>query len=106
MSSRSAACTISRPLLRTQLNATFRLDHAEAVAQSPALLEPLPGLAVTCWAGAAERGEFLRQNALLANIWTGLGTSTATVEEADRHHFDVIDGVADPDHELCRLLVG
>lgn len=95
-----------RPLLRTQLNETFRLDAAEAAAESPALREPLPDLTVTCWAGAGERGEFLRQNALLANIWTGLGASTSVVEEADRHHFDVIDGVADPDHALCRLMVG
>jgi arylformamidase len=34
--------------------------------------------------GGAERSEFLRQNALLANIWTGLGAETSSAEEPDR----------------------
>jgi arylformamidase len=28
-----------------------------------------------------------------------------TVEEPDRHHFNVIDGLADPDHALTRTLL-
>lgn len=94
-----------RPLLRTELNARLGLDEAEARAESPALLEPLEGLRLTCWAGAAERAEFLRQNALLANIWKGLGAATAAVEEPDRHHFNVLDGLLDPDHPLTRTLL-
>ena len=94
-----------RPLLRTQMNESLRLDAAEAAAQSPALLEPLPGARLACWAGAAERSEFVRQNALLANIWTGLGATTLCVEEPDRHHFDVVDGLADPGHALTATLL-
>lgn len=94
-----------RPLLRTALNATLRLDADEALRESPALLEPLPGTRLTCWVGSAERAEFVRQNALLASIWKGLGAATATVEEPDRHHFDVIDGLADPEHPLTRTLL-
>ena len=75
-------------------------------AESPALQEPRNGVPVTCWVGAAERPEFRRQNALLANIWTGCGVATRAVEEPDRHHFDVIDGLADPEHDLCRTVVG
>jgi hypothetical protein len=82
-----------RPLMKTQMNATLRLDEDEARAESPALLEPSPGLRLTCWAGASERGEFIRQNALLANIWRGLGAATAAVLEDNRHHFNVIDGL-------------
>jgi arylformamidase len=94
-----------RPMMRLALNADLKLDEAEAIAESPALLRPLDGVRLTCWVGAAERGEFIRQNALLANIWTGLGAMTAIVEEADRHHFSVIDGLADPDHSMTRLLL-
>lgn len=94
-----------RPLLRTRMNEGLRLDAAEAAAQSPALLEPLPGARLACWAGAAERSEFVRQNALLANIWTGLGAATLCVEEPDRHHFDVVDGLADPAHALTATLL-
>jgi acetyl esterase/lipase len=92
-----------RPLLRTEMNSTLRLSPQSAGAESPALAEPLEGLELICWVGAAERAEFLRQNALLANVWTGLGAETLAIEEPDRHHFDVIDGLADPAHPLCRL---
>lgn len=95
-----------RPLMKTAMNADLQLDAAEAAAESPALLAPRPGTRLTCWVGAAERGEFLRQNALLANVWTGLGAATAVVEEADRHHFNVVDGLADPDSAIVRTLLG
>ena len=55
--------------------------------------------------GAAERSEFLRQNALLANIWKGLGAETDCVEESDRHHFNILDGLADPHHPLTEALL-
>jgi hypothetical protein len=60
---------------------------------------------LTCWAGSGERHEFLRQNALLANIWTGLGAVTNCVVEPDRHHFSVVDGLADAGHGLTRALL-
>ena len=40
-----------RPLLKTAMNATLRIDAAEAQTESPALLQPLPGARVTCWVG-------------------------------------------------------
>lgn len=95
-----------RPLIRIPYNETMRIDEAEAQAESPALLAPREGIRLTCWVGAAERAEFLRQNALLANIWTGLGARTAEVAEPDRHHFNIVDGLADPDHPLTRTLLG
>lgn len=94
-----------RPMMRTAMNATLAIDQAEARAESPALLEPMPGARLTCWVGAGERSEFIRQNALLANVWIGLGAATAVVEEPDRHHFNVVDGLADPHHPLTRTLL-
>jgi acetyl esterase/lipase len=94
-----------RPMMRLAMNADLKLDEAEASAESPVLLYPLEGVRLTCWVGAGERAEFIRQNALLANIWTGLGAMTAAVEEADRHHFSVVDGLTDPDHQLTRTLL-
>lgn len=94
-----------RPLMRTAMNATLRLDEAGAAAESPALLSPVEGARIACWVGAGERAEFIRQNALLANAWTGLGAATAVVEEPDRHHFNVIDGLTQPDHPLTRALL-
>ena len=94
-----------RPLIKAAMNTELRIDEAEARVESPALLEPMLNARVTCWVGSAERPEFVRQNALLANIWTGLGAKTGTVEEPGRHHFDVIDGLADPHHQLTRTLL-
>ena len=91
-----------RPLLMTEMNETLRLDLAEAQAESPALLAPLPGTRLVCWVGADERPEFVRQSALLANIWTGLGADTRAIEEPGRHHFNVIDGLADPASALMQ----
>lgn len=94
-----------RPIMRTEMNATLHIDDAEAASESPALLTPMPGARLTCWVGGAERSEFVRQSALLANIWTGLGAETAMYAEPDRHHFNVIDGLGDPKHPLTRTLL-
>ncbi len=95
-----------RPLMRTSMNADLRLDLAEARAESPALAEARAGFGLLCWVGARERPEFLRQNALLANIWRGCGLETRAVEAEGRHHFDVIDDLCDPESALCAAALG
>lgn len=92
-----------RPLLMTKMNQKLRLDEAEAQAESPALLRPRNAARLVCWAGAEELPEFVRQNALLANIWTGLGADARAVLAAGKHHFDVIEDLTDPQSELARL---
>ncbi|CAO3432541.1 alpha/beta hydrolase [Azospirillum endophyticum] len=94
-----------RPLLNTGMNAKLGLDEAEAAAESPALLRPQPGTGITCWVGADERPEFVRQSELLANVWLGLGAATALRLADGRHHFDVIDDLADPDSDLVAALL-
>ncbi len=94
-----------RPLLKTSMNAKLRLDDAEAAAESPALLTPCGGTLITAWAGGGERPEFIRQTELLANIWTGLGAQTKQVIVPGRHHFDVIDDLADPGSAMIAELL-
>lgn len=94
-----------RPLLRTAMNATLRLDGPEAEAESPALRAPVPGARLTAWVGGDERPEFLRQAELIAALWPGLGAETRLVVEPGRHHFDVIAGLADPASALCAALL-
>ena len=94
-----------RPLMNTKMNDTLRLDLAEARAESPALLEPLDGGDLTCWVGAAERPEFLRQNGLPGNLWSSFNARVSSFEEPDRHHFDIVDGLMDPNHPLVRTLL-
>lgn len=94
-----------RPLRSTWRQETLRISEADAMSESPALLEPLPDTHITCWVGAFETSEFRRQNALLANIWRGLGAATDCVEEPDRHHFNIVDGLARADHPILKALL-
>ena len=93
-----------RPLLRLELNATLKLDDAEAISESPALLEPRVDATLIAWVGQTERAEFVRQSMLLANVWHGLGAATRCVIEPDRHHFDVVEGLADPRSDLTNAV--
>jgi hypothetical protein len=94
-----------RPLLRTAINVDLRLDAAEAAAESPALLEPVAGARVHAWVGDAERPEFVRQTTLLANIWTGFDAQMSQTIVSGRHHFDVIEPLADPESDLVAALL-
>jgi hypothetical protein len=92
--------------MRTAINADLKLDPAEARAESPALLEPLEGARLHAWVGERERPEFVRQSALIANVWTGLGAETALTIAPGRHHFDVIAELAEPGSALVEALIG
>jgi len=88
------------PLMQTAMNADLRIDPAEAAAESPALLAPRPGLPVHVWVGGAERPAFLDQARGLASAW-----DAALTVAPGRHHFDVIDPLADPASDLMEALL-
>ncbi|MDO8882985.1 alpha/beta hydrolase [Pseudotabrizicola sp.] len=90
-----------RPLMATEMNATLRLDDAEAVAQSPALLRPRAGVQAHVWVGGQERPAFLWQARLLSEEWNCPWTV-----DAGRHHFDVMDGLTDPGSPLMDACLG
>jgi arylformamidase len=94
-----------RPLLKTKMNDDFRMLEAEAVAESAALKQPIEDVELVCWVGAEERPEFVRQSELLANIWTGYGIETSVHRAPGQHHFDVIDGLVDPQSALSDALL-
>ena len=87
-----------RPLLRTSMNENLRLDEAEAWAESP-IAQPVPEVPVTVWVGADERPAFLDQARWLSEAW-GCGN----VIVPGKHHFDVIDALADPQDALVTTL--
>ena len=95
-----------RPLLKTKLNTALQLTQQTAYKASPAFKEPIENTRLTAWVGGSERPEFLRQNALLPNIWLGLGAKTQAIEEPDRHHFNVIDGLTDQHSRLMKTILG
>jgi alpha-beta hydrolase superfamily lysophospholipase len=89
-----------RPLMLTGMNADLRIDNAVAAAESPALL-PRPGMEVHVWVGGDERPAFLDQARWLADAWD----ARLTVEPG-RHHFDVIEPLAEPESGITGALVG
>lgn len=89
-----------RPLIHTLMNEDFRLDEAEAAAESPVLEKTPRSVPVTVWVGGDERPAFLDQARWLAEAWP---TAELHIEPA-KHHFDVIDGLANPDSALTGAL--
>ena len=94
-----------RPLRRLAKNETWQLDDAEAATESPVMQIPREGIELACIAGADERPEFIRQNALLPLAWQGLGTPAYSRLLAGDHHFSVIDHLANMDSDVCRSVV-
>ncbi len=87
------------PLMATAMQKDLRLTEEECAAESPARLKPL--CAAHVWVGAQERPAFLWQARLLSEEWACPWTA-----EAGRHHFDVIDALADPASPLVGACLG
>jgi arylformamidase len=83
-----------RPIVDVDwLNGDLRLDEGAALKLSPAFLPPATRAPVMTCVGGDESSEFLRQNALLGSRWRA--AFTGDIEMPGRHHFSVIDGLAD-----------
>ncbi|MFD1883716.1 alpha/beta hydrolase [Paracoccus pacificus] len=94
-----------RPLMRLADNRILQIDPDEAMRESPILLAPRLDLPIPVWIGGDERPEFLRHSRILADIWQGMGADTSLTIAPGRHHFDVIEGLSDPDHPLTRAII-
>lgn len=87
------------PLMKTSMNTDLQIDEAEAAAESPIHL-PVPQVDVTNWVGGDERPAFLEQAQTLSDAW-----GCELVVEDGLHHFDVVEGLADPQSALTRAAV-
>lgn len=90
-----------RPLMATKMNADLRIDAAEAAAESPVLHLDVRDIPVTVWVGAEERPAFLDQARWLADAWP---TARLRVEPG-HHHFDIIEGLREPESPLMNALL-
>ncbi|KIC28413.1 alpha/beta hydrolase [Leisingera sp. ANG-M6] len=88
------------PLLRTTMNQKFKMDSAAAVAESPVEMQDRYEAEVTVWVGGEERPAFLDQAVWLVEAW-----GADHVIAFGKHHFNVIDPLADPDSDLVALIV-
>jgi arylformamidase len=60
---------------------------------------PLP-MPLLLAVGEDETEEFRLQQAELASHWSAAGLPVAEIPEPERHHFDIIEDLGDPDHPL------
>ncbi|WP_039017809.1 alpha/beta hydrolase [Halocynthiibacter namhaensis] len=90
-----------RPLVDTEMNIDFAMNAETAWAESP-LREVTPRtVPVACWVGGGERPAFIDQATWLAKAWGG-----DLNIDADLHHFNVIDGLADEHSALLMACLG
>ena len=88
-----------RPLLRHPMNVDLQLTAETAEAESPVCHNKAYSGPLHTWVGAQERPAFLDQARALHKAWGG-GIS----EPAGRHHFDILDELADPNGTLALSL--
>jgi acetyl esterase/lipase len=89
------------PLMATEMNQTLKIDAEEAAAESPARHRLRDGVTAHVWVGAEERPAFLWQARVLSEEWSCPWTA-----DPGRHHFDVVEGLADPESALCKAVIG
>ena len=89
-----SAVTDLVPLLETRMNSRLQLDRAEALAESPQRL-PAPAVPVTAWVGGDERPVFIEQSQELGAAW-----NCKVHIEPNKHHFNVIEPLADPNSPI------
>ncbi len=95
-----------RPLRNTSMNEQFNLSESEATRLSPSMQQPLHNCHFTAWVGRDERPEFIRQSKLLVQPWQGSCASVECVVQPGRHHFTIIDDLADVNSHLMKTVLG
>ncbi|MDF9303768.1 alpha/beta hydrolase [Tritonibacter mobilis] len=88
-----------RPLLRTSMNEKFKMDAHAATAESPVEMQNRYDAKVTVWVGGAERPAFLDQAIWLVEAW-----DADHVIAFEKHHFNVIEPLADPESDLVAVI--
>ncbi len=88
------------PLMQTSMNEVLGIDAATAQSDSPVNMSPPHGVAVSVWVGENERPAFLEQAEAMARAW---GAKQTIVE--GKHHFDIIEALADPDSDMIAALL-
>jgi arylformamidase len=94
------------PLLLASMNGDLRLDRLAARAMSPALLSPRLAVPLVLAAGADETSEFIRQTALAWDAWPPCRPRRMSqpLYVPRRHHFSVVNDLADADSDLFRSI--
>lgn len=89
------------PMMATAMQEKLQLTAEQCAQESPARLKKRGEVQVHVWVGGSERPAFLWHARLLAEVW-----SCPWTVDAGRHHFDVIDGLTDPNAALMETCLG
>lgn len=90
-----------RPLLLTSMNEKFKMTPEDAKAESPVEMKNRYPAEVTVWVGGAERPAFLDQAIWLVEAW-----DADHVIAFEKHHFNVIEPLADRESDLVAVITG
>jgi len=88
-----------QPIRQCYLNDKLGMDEAEADRNSPLALLPastaqMPPL--VCAVGGAEKPAFLQQQHDFVTTWKARGGQVTAITVPERHHFDIVDQMAQP----------
>lgn len=95
-----------RPLLNTKMNDILGLTHTEAEEESSVFCLP-EKTPFTCWVGANERPEFLRQNRLLQEAWSACSEPNQKIDayyDKGHDHFSVVEQLTNRNSALAQHL--
>jgi arylformamidase len=95
-----------QPLLATSINRDVRLDAAEARAMSPIHRPATAGTRHICAVGADETAGFRSQSHAYAAYLRQHQCEAVAIELPCRNHFDVLEDLANPEHDLFRRSYG
>ncbi|WER45287.1 alpha/beta hydrolase [Cupriavidus sp. WKF15] len=94
------------PLRRADfLQRDLRLSEADVARLSPAFMQPATHAPLVTAVGELEAAEYHRQNALIRAAWPANANAAQDVPLPGRHHFNVMDDLANPDSTLLRAVL-
>ncbi|MEN9506194.1 MAG: hypothetical protein RI958_2120 [Actinomycetota bacterium] len=95
------------PLLFTNVNNEIRLDENEARALSPLTQVPRSSVPTVVAIAEDDTEEFRRQSLQWASAWaeTPGNLPPVVMQVSNRHHFDLIDDLADPETALGSVVL-
>jgi arylformamidase len=91
------------PLLHTQMLGDMGWDAGGLQAVSPLFMLPPKQGAVVLAVGSEESEEFHTQSTRLARAWSG--RVTTVLRPQGRHHYSILEGLVDPEHELHQAVL-
>ncbi len=93
------------PIRYAFVQQALQLNDELIQRESPLFNIPAAAAPLIADVGADESSEFRRQSADYIDAWQAAGLQGTYIEQARKHHFNVVDGFLDPDSALCERIV-